>query len=96
MKIWTLVVANFNVETPCGIDTNIYNNDEDALSAFNEAHNEWKNHIRANYDDNEKDFEQWLLDAMHDDVFTDDYKFLHYIYNEGEEKVFILQGKEVL
>lgn len=96
LEMWTLTVIKADPLEECENGTNLYTNKEDALRALEEVHVAWINEKKELHDeDYEMSFEDWLDDAMHEDIETDSCHYIHYIYDEGTEKIFHLQRHEV-
>lgn len=87
-NIWILTIVDVCLQEPSNVKADAFIDEVKAIEAFNVEHNEWKEHYESEYDD----FENWL----YENIDNKTYKYLHYIYHDGMEKIFILQRKEVL
>lgn len=87
MNIWILTIVDVCLQEPSDVKTDVFIDEAKAIEAFNAEYNAWKEPYESEYDN----FEDWL----YRDIYNKDYKYLHYIYHDGMEKIFILKRKEV-
>lgn len=92
MKIYTIVEISVDpydaVEHTVVVKTNM----EDAKAALNQMHEAWKE-SKKQYDD--EITEDWFTSNLDHDLEHEDYKLLHYIYDEGIERLFSIECHEV-
>lgn len=88
LKVYTVNVIASYMEDPCEVITEIFLNKEEAVKSFEDHHKLWIDSI--------EDFsEEWLTEAEYEDITNGDDRYLHYIFDGGMEKVFMIESKEL-
>lgn len=82
MTIWTLTIVETGLEEPAEIITDVFIDKEKAINKYNEHHDNWVNNHKGD------------LDIL-EDIDNGDYRNNHYIHGDGNEKIFLLESKEV-
>lgn len=96
LQMWTLTVIGVDPLAECENETKLYTSEEEGFKALEEAHIAWINTRKEIHDEEyEMSFEEWLDEALSEDIESDSCHYIHYIYDEGLEKIFHLQMHEV-
>lgn len=82
MTIWTLTIVETGLEEPAEIITDAFIDKEKAINKYNEHHDNWVNNHKGD------------LDIL-EDIDNGDYRNNHYIHGDVNEKIFLLESKEV-
>lgn len=85
-KIWV------DTEEMCEHDTQIFLTEKVAKETFDRELKQWLAEKEEHIDE---DIEKWQINSLICDLESDDYTVKHYVYNNGQEKIFELKRHSV-
>lgn len=96
MKLYTVTVIWVCNDEPCEFHTKPFTNAKDAIDYFDKTFDEWMESKEEfyKYDDEEFDINEWYHANLYDSHAANNGKYIHLIYDEGEEKIFELKEFE--
>lgn len=95
--IHTLTEIKVSMFEPCEYNVETYINNDNIEDIFNKKVNGWIDEVQKNIEDNgeEFDFESWAISSLTTNIDNAYYKCKHFIYKDGEEKIFELKANYV-
>lgn len=96
-KIGYLIAEiNTDQEDPCHFTIAPYCNKYASLETFNKKIDEWEESWKSENIDFYDDVEKALDLALMQEYDTDDYKCVHYVFEDGSEKIFEWTAQEIM
>lgn len=97
INIYTLTTIRTDMEETCDHNTTIYTDEKKAKLIFEVQIDSWLDDIQELIEDrgDEFDKDQWVTENLQCDLNTDTYKYKHFVYDDGSEKIFELKAHEV-
>lgn len=96
MNAYSVTVVDVSMMEESSVSTKVFGSKEKAEEYLNKKINKFKAEItKMEIDDPNFDIEKWIKENLSINVENDNYVYQHYIYYEGEEKIFELMRHEI-
>lgn len=98
LNIYTVTIIRVMHDEACEHETVPFLNKDMAIKFYNSSLENWlkkREKFEMDYYDSNFNIEDWYIENLYLELNNDNYKLIHLVFNEGEEKIFELKSNEV-
>lgn len=98
LAIYTVTIIRVMTDEACEYKTVPFTDRDKAIKFYDESSMKWlreKKEFEKAHHDPDFNVEDWYNENIYEEIDDDNYKLIHLVFDEGEEKIFELKSHEV-